>query len=407
MPEAMNEPAPQAPGEWLRHLHLAGQWSRLEHFAAERLAADPNDVEAHFHRAWALLKLERGGEAGPHVEYLLGTDPEDASFLKLAAFRHMYHDRRFKQARACLDAALKITPEDATLWYLAAIIEAQLYHLDDARKLVTRARQLDPDDADIAHLHITLHTLEQTGAKAAWHAVREHEKALALDPENDGLIASLGDVFLDELEMPERAEELYRQALALDPSDRRHQKRLWKAMQKRNFFFRTLRLPLSGLTLLLNVLRGLRIKPWLILLFIIAFKFVLLYLAWLLAATVVFAPPALMAGWLVMADLQRASRAAATVGQWWLDFHRLPLGLRVACCVVLTLGFWWGLFALLGIQPLVGFSAVATFFAVHLVAMAVRINMRKSDAHNAAMAARPPPLPPPLPKSNAVPPPLP
>lgn len=399
----MNETSSQAPGEWLRHLHIAGQWARLEHFAAERLADDPNDVEAHFHRAWALLKLERGGEAGAHVDFLLKTDPEDASFLKLAAFRHMYHTKRLEQARACLDSALKIEPEDATLWFLAAVIETQRYRFEEARKLVARARQLDPDDADIAHLHITLNTLEQTGAKSAWYAVREHEKALALDPENDSLIASMGDVFLDELEMPERAEELYRQALALDPSDRRHQKRLWKAMQQRNFFFRTLRLPLSGLTLLLNLLRGLRIKPWLALVFIIGFKFVLAYLAWLLAATVVFGPPALLAGWMVMADLQRASRAAEKVGRWWLDFHRLPVAARVACCVMITLGFWWGLFILFKVPALTGFAAVLTFFAVHLVVMALRIRSRQSETRKAAAAITPPPLP----KPAAVPPPLP
>jgi len=399
----MNETSPQAPGEWLRHLHIAGQWARLEHFAAERLADDPDDVEAHFHRAWALLKLERGEEAGAHVEFLLKTDPEDASFLKLAAFRHMYHTKRLKQARTCLDTALKIAPEDATLWYLAAVIETQRYRFEEARKLVARARQIDPADANIAHLCFKLNSLERTGAMSAWYAVREHEKALALDPENDSLIASMGDVFLDELEMPERAEELYRQALVLDPSDRRHQKRLWKAMQQRNFFFRTLRLPLSGLRALLNILKGLLIKPWLVLLFIIGFKFVLVYLAWLFAATVVFGLPALLAGWIVMADLQSASRAADKVGRWWLDFHQMPIAVRVTCCVALTIGFWWLLFELFHVPPLMGFSGVLTFFAVHLVAVALSIHSRKRGTQKAAMATTPPPLP----KPAAVPPPLP
>lgn len=388
----MNEASPQAGGEWLRHLHIAGQWKRLEHFAAERLAADPDDVEAHFHRAWALLKLQRWDEAEPHVEFLLKTDPEDASYLKLAAFRLMCRGRP-KHARICLDSALKIAPEDAMLWHLAAVTEAQLHHFDKAREMARRARQLDPEDADIAHLCLKLNALERTGAMSAWHAVKEHEKALALDPGNDSLIASMGDVFLDELEMPERAEELYRQALALDPSDRRHQKRLWKAMQQRNFFFRTLRLPLSGLRALLNILKGLLIKPWLALVFIIGFKFVLVYLAWLSAATVVFGPPALLAGWIVMADLQRASLAADKVGRWWLDFHRLPVGVRVACCVLLTLGFWWGLSALLAVPPLKGICVAMLFFAVHLVAMAFCVHSRKKEARRAAVAMTPPPLP--------------
>lgn len=372
------------PKEWLEHLHLAEQWERLEKYAGETLAADAEDVEAHFHRAWALLKLERGKEAGPHVEYLLRVNSEEVSFLKLAAFWHMYGHKRYAQARTCLESALKIDPEDASLWHLAAIIETQLHQFEAARHCIIRARQLDPDDADIAFLHISLVSMEQTGAKAAWQTVREHEKALALEPDNDSLIASMGDVYLDELEMPERAEELYRQALAIDPSDRHHQQRLWKVMQKRNLLFRTLRLPFSGATFALNVLRAIAIKPWLILCFLVGFKLVLAYLAWLLAATVVFGPPALIAGWLVVSDLQRASRTAEKVGGWWLDFHRLPMWVRLGCCVLLMTAFWWGLFAMFGITAGEGFIGIGIFFGVHFLIMAVRVAMRKNETKSAA-----------------------
>lgn len=396
------------PMEWLQHLHVAGQWERLEKFAAETLEADAEDIEAHFHRAWALLKLERGKEAGPHVEYLLRTNAEDVSFLKLAAFWHMHGHKRHTQARGCLETALKIDPEDAMLWYLAAIVETQLLQFEIARQFIARARQLDPDDADIAFLHISLVSMEQTGAKAAWQTVREHEKALALEPDNDSLIASMGDVYLDELEMPERAEELYRQALAIDPSDRHHQQRLWKAMQKRNFLFRTLRLPFSGMTLGVNLLRAILIKPWLILCYLLGFKLIIAYFVWLLAATIVFAPPALIAGWLVMSDLQRASRAADKVGRWWLDFHMMPMAVRLLCCLLLMAAFWWGLFALLGVPASSGFIGIGLFFGVHLAVMALRVAMRKSDSHTAAAALKkPPPLPSAGQRPRSVPPPLP
>jgi tetratricopeptide (TPR) repeat protein len=389
------------PKEWLWHLHNAGQWERLERVARECLAADPVDAHGHFHCAWALLKLERAREMQPHVEFLLGKDPENAEYLKLAALWHMDGEGRFKQARKCLDAALKIAPEEASLWCIAAVADLRRYRFESAKQLISRARQLDPDDANIAHLYITLHSVEQTGARAAWKAVREHEDALKLDPESDVLIASMGDVFLDDLEMPERAEELYRRALAIDPMDRRHQKRLWRAMQARNVWFRTLRLPISGLTMVHNFLRGLRIKPWTAVFLIIGIKFVLAFIAWLIAATVVFGPPALMVEWLVLADIQLASRTAEKVGGWWLRFHHLPFAARLSCCLVLIVVFWWGLFVLLGIPPAPGFSAVATFFVVHLVIMAIRIGLRKSSAH--AALRRPPPLP----KSAAMPPPLP
>lgn len=398
------------PREWLEHLHMVEQWERLEKFATEVLTVDAEDMEAHFHRAWALLKIERGKEAGAHVEYLLGVDSEEVSFLKLAAFWHMYAHKRYTQARSCLAAALAIDPEDASLWYLAAIVETQLHQFDSARRYITHARELNPDDADIAFLHISLLSMEQTGAKAAWQTVREHEKALALDAENDSLIASMGDVYLDELEMPERAEELYRQALAIDPSDRHHHQRLWKVMQQRNLLFRTLRLPFSGMTFGLNLLRAVAIKPWLILCYLVGFKLILAYLVWLLAATVVFGPPALIAGWLVVSDLQRASLAADKVGRWWLDFHRLPMWLRLLICVALMTAFWWGLFAVFGVPAGWGFIGIGIFFGVHFIIMAVRVAMRKSDTHTAAAALKkPPPLPPhrPLASPPPLPPPLP
>lgn len=402
----MTEPAqPKPPAAWLDQLHEAGQWERLEKVARESLAADPHDAAAHRHCAWALVKLERAKEIEPHVSFLLAEDAEDIQHLQLAVLWHL-NAKRWKQARSHLDSALALAPEDAALWFLGGVLESARGRLDEASRCASRARQLDPDNADYAHVSIMLDSAQRTSTADAWKTVREYEQALGLDPENDALMASMGDVFLNELEMPARAEELYRQALAIDPTDRSHQKRLWQAIQSRNLLFRTLRLPISGMNFVGNVLRGLRVKPWLILFLLLGFKLVAAYLAWLLLAVIVFAPPAWFFEWLVMADIQRVSRAADRLGPWWLAFHRRPFLLRLACCLTLVLAFWWGLFAWTGIPPTVGFILIGLFFGCNLLILAVRIAMRHHAARRGAHSTAPPPLPrrpgqpPPLPGAH-------
>jgi hypothetical protein len=411
---AMAHDDAKPPLEWMQHLHAAGQWQRLEEIARERLAADPQDADAHFHRAWALLRLGRSKEMGPHAEHLLREDAECLQYLQLAALWHL-EAKRWRPAQEHLDAALRLYPEEPVLWQMAAGLAAGRRQLARARECAARARQLAPDDADIAHLDIALASTERTGAAGAWATVREYERALALEPENDTLLGSMGDVYLEELEMPARAEELYRQALALAPADREHQQRLWNAMQARNLLFRTLRLPISGVRMVRNICRGLLVKPWYALLFLVGFKFVALFLVWLVLAWIVFAPPAWAVEWLVVADIRRASRAADSLGGWWLRFHRLPFAVRLALCLGLILGFWWGIFAWLDVPAAQGFKFIGIFFAINLALLTVRILLRRQEAnrgrHAISSAPRsigppslprpaglPPPLPPPLPK---------
>lgn len=380
----MTESDSGPPKEWLRHLYQANQWERLENAAADCLAADPDDREAHFWRAWALLNLSRAPEMQPHIEFLLAEDAENVEHLRLAALWHLNQGRHAK-ASDCLVSAIRADPEEASLWHLAAVVETKWGRFGIARQAIHRARELDPDDADIAHLHITLHSMEQRGTKAAWEKVREYEKALQLDPENDTLIASLGDVFLEELEAPARAEELYRQALTINPRHRLHRKRLCQAMQNRHLLFRTLRLPFSAFDWGWNFLRGSSDSPF-ALVFLV--KLGVLGLIWWVFAAAIFAPPALMVEWMVMADIDRASRTADKVGRWWLRFHHLPFSVRLMTSLALTAVFWWGLFVVFDYAPSEGFVFVGSFFACHLLFMSICVLWGKLDAWWAARKAR-------------------
>ncbi len=118
----MADSSSRPPHEWLVHLHGARQWERLDKVALDCLAADPEDEVAHYHRAWATLKIKRFPEMEAHVNFLLGKDPESVANLQLAALLHMSQNR-LKKARAYLASALEIAPESAVLWHCAASVD--------------------------------------------------------------------------------------------------------------------------------------------------------------------------------------------------------------------------------------------------------------------------------------------
>jgi tetratricopeptide (TPR) repeat protein len=375
--------SPLQPASWLQHLHAAGQWGRLEEISRQRLAAEPADACGHYHRAWALLRLNRAPEMQPHVEHLLREDPEDVDHLKLAALWHLTANRNAR-AKSHLDSALALDPDEASVHYLLAVLASRQGKFKKAQAHAARARSLDPDDADYAQLDVELRSIGKETSADALNTIRELEEALRLEPDNARVMAGIGDVWLDSLEQPGRAEEMYRQALAIDPSDKGLQRKLWNAIQARNLFFRTLRIPIQGLQHVCAIARGLVLKPWYILVFIIAFKFVLGYLAWLLAAAVVFAPPAWFFEWLVLMDIRRADRWSRHVGGWWLRFHLLPFYLRFGLCLALVGAFWWALFLWVGIPAPLGFILVGVFFAVHFLLMLLYVACRKYSAWRAA-----------------------
>ena len=349
---------------------------------------EPDDSHGHFHRAWALLRLERGAEMQPHVEQLLREDAEDVQHLQLAALWHLT-GKRYTEARTYLDTALGIAPEGAALHHLASIVSARQGKMEQAKMHAASARNLDPDDADYVHWDVELRSIGKDSARDAWDALKQLEDALRLEPENPRVMAAIGDLYMDVLEQPRRAEEMYRQALVCDPADKDIQRKLWHAIQARNLFFRTLRIPIVGLNQLRYAFLGLLKEPWRLVILFIACKFVLGYLLWLLAATVVFAPPAWLFEWLVLMDIRQADRWSRRVGSWWLRFHLLPFMVRFGLCLVLVLAFWWALFWWVGVSPEIGLMIVGVFFAVHLMCMLLYVFCRKLSAGRPADWRRP------------------
>lgn len=419
----MNDKPAGHPIEWFDHLYRTDQWERLLSATGENLSINPDDSRAHYYRAWALMFLKRLPEARIHVDWLLRDDPEDIQSLEVAARWHL-KSKDFGMARTLISQAIELSPRDANLYFTAAIIlsEANDNHL--AKVCAARARALNPDDSSIAHLHIALHQVGQESATGAWRTIRAYEETLRLDPENDALIAAIGDVYLEQLEQPRQAELHYRQALGISPASKLHQQRLWLAIQQRSLLFRTLRLPYSAARLAVLMSADLGKQPGCIIGLVLGFKVAMIGVCWLLASFIIFTPAALLYEWLVLLDIRHAARVPSRAARFIFWLCRVPFSLRFAMCALLIAGFWWGLFAILGADsPSAGLKVVGGFFALHFLLVTVVVAIRKwrsrqgqKDAQQigpllvpsleSAFSQRA--LPPPLPLSKPVaPPPLP
>lgn len=401
----MNHSADKPPAEWMEHLHHAGQWARLEQVARDTLAVDPGDVAGHFHLGWALLKQDRALEMEHHVRFLLDLDSESVEVLQLAALWQMASGRP-KKARIFIQTALQIVPDDAMLWFLSSSAECQSGNLKEGLRHAAKARELDPDNADIAHLHISLTGVEKTGTSESFKQLQELEAALALDPENDNILASIAEIHLDRLEQPGTAEQFYRRALRIAPTDKDHQRGLLKAMQARRLWHRTLCLPAAGWELAVNVMRGLKIKPYLALFLLLGWKFVLFFLAWLTVSFLVMGPAAWCVEWLVLSEMSASNRLAAPGGGWISRFHERPRGQRMTACLVLLCLCWWGVFTIFGVTAAAGFSFICAVYLMNFSFLSLKVFICRFAAwRHARKGKKPPPLPKPPPANG--PPPLP
>lgn len=362
----------------------------------EVLSVEPDDERAHYHMGWALVRTGRAKDMKAHVDFLLQLNPENIGYRQLAALYHMEMEEHGLAWRH-VDGCLSDDPSNAAIHHLAAILATKQRRWDVARKHSRAARSLQPDNANMAHLDIALHSMDGGGPVQGWNRIREYEEALALQPEHDGMLADIGDIYLGELEDPKTAESFYRRALAIDPQDRQHQQRLWKAIKSRNIFFRVLRAPISGWEYARSFLRSLAERPSRVVLLFVGFKVVIAFVLWLIVMSIFFAPAALCFEWLVLADIARASRWSQRLGGWALRFHLLPFSVRFVICLALTSALWCGMFMFFGWPLWVGFALLASLYGVHFLIIGLLVLIRRSHAasvrRQALRRTSPPPLP--------------
>lgn len=215
------------PAEWLRHLHEVGQWERLIELGKQSLGVDPLEASVHRHLAWAYGKTGRFAQMRPHVEFLLGSDPGEPANGHVAAI-YCLEIRQLDQARRHIDDLLKHDPENANYHYLACIHSLRRHDIPAAERSIRQARALAPHWAAAAHLEVKISAIHHTKARQAWQRIRQLEEALALDPEDDAILASIGDVHLHELEQPTRRNSSTETPWRLIPWMRTTRRSFWR-----------------------------------------------------------------------------------------------------------------------------------------------------------------------------------
>jgi tetratricopeptide (TPR) repeat protein len=216
--------------EWF---HLAGiVEERQGHYAEaaalfrEAVALSPGSLPARLHLADALLESGALDDA-EHVFGALAGEPEAEPHARYGLGRVKAARGNHREAMVELDRAVTLYPEFGAAWYARALSLRRLDRMNEARESLARARQhgttwptvIDPalqrvralrDDAS-ARLSRGL-ALERQGDVEG--AIREHESALAANPELAQAHVNLIVLYARHNEWA-RAEEHYREALRL------------------------------------------------------------------------------------------------------------------------------------------------------------------------------------------------
>lgn len=371
----------------LYSLYSAGNMDRMEKEALRFLSIDPEDASAHYFLTLALGNMERFAEAKKHLEFILKDNPDELR-NQIAAINHYTKQRQWAAANTHVGIALRLDPDSALVHYYAALVLVNRLSYKQAKTAIVRARQLDPHDADIANLHIHIHSLEETSITDALMRLSDYEDALKLDPDNAWLHNSMGDVYASDLGDPVTAQGHYREALRLNPSNRDFQKDLFNAVAESNLVYRMFSIPSRSLTRLSGLGTLLRYQPWWIIIILVGIKFVAAYVVWLIIVTVLFWPGCKAYEWLLVNEIKRGSMTDKVGLKVWAWFRQWPTLARFGLFLLLNLSLWAGLFLSLGIKQQSGFIFVAVVVGLHFGYVLLNSIQRKADRYLAQRSLR-------------------
>lgn len=377
-------------GMVLRNLLLTGNLERLETVARRYLAEDPNDATAHYYLALVLIDLQKRKEARAHLDTLLALEP-DSLRVQIVAVCYYGTGREWRKMRRHLAEGLCLNPDLAFFHEWAAIADMRCGKLKSAKVNISRARELDPDSADIANLHIRIHGVEKSSPDESLQRIGEYREALSLDPHNAAIHHSIGEVYLEELDDPGEAEHHFREALQREPTERIYQRDLFQAVAKRSLVYRLMSIPSRSIRRLLLMGRGLLLQPWRILLLIFLVllmgQWVVFALAWLVITTLLFWPGGKVYEWLLVSEIRRGTAASDRELRIWYKLQQWPLWGRFALFLAMNLGFWAVIFFLMGLRMASGFAFVGIITVVHFLYIWFERGLHRANARNAKKKA--------------------
>ncbi|MDX6677772.1 MAG: hypothetical protein QOE31_1824, partial [Solirubrobacteraceae bacterium] len=174
------------------------------------VADDPARLEAH---AEALIDLGRPEEALAVLARASALDPDAMRPHALRA-SSLIALRRFDEAQEAATAAITRAPEDSDAHRLLSLAQLRTGMEKTAKDTALQAVALDPEEA--LNYVMLAETLQATRDEAGALAAARH--AIELEPHGWYAHDLEGRLLLDH-EEPRRAEQAFRRALALDPEN--------------------------------------------------------------------------------------------------------------------------------------------------------------------------------------------
>ena len=165
-----------------------------------------------------LLRSEKYEEALPFLDKVIeiSLDHEDAwLYTRFPPFL-LIEERRYVAMVASYDRALKIGPDDVSVWIDRGNALRQLRYYEEAIASYDNAIEIDPDDAKAWYGRaLALKDFVSLEGKRYEEAITSYDNALKIDPDNADAWYDRGNL-LDELERYEEAIASYEKAIEID-----------------------------------------------------------------------------------------------------------------------------------------------------------------------------------------------
>jgi len=145
----------------------------------QALKEQPDDSELLYSRSLLHEKQSRVDLAEADLRAMLRADADDARAMNALGYMLTVHTQRYTEARKLIERALELEPEDAAILDSLGWVQFKLGKAGEARELLQKAHTKMPDPEVAAHLGEVLWTLgEKDNAKSVW------DRALKSDPDH-------------------------------------------------------------------------------------------------------------------------------------------------------------------------------------------------------------------------------
>jgi putative PEP-CTERM system TPR-repeat lipoprotein len=177
------------------------------------VAAKPDFAGGHAAIIRVLLKQDKLDEAGVQLEVMKKALPKNPQALLIEA-EYLMQKKEFKRALEVAQDLLKIAPDHPRALLVAGAAQFQLNSLAQAEDNLARAVRMMPGSISARRMLALVHL--RTGQPAK--ALSVVEPILDKSDKDSGLLSLAGDIYMQNGN-PQKAEEYFSKAAALDPKN--------------------------------------------------------------------------------------------------------------------------------------------------------------------------------------------